>query len=486
MADRGLNSSQLQQIAQQAQISVELLEVDWAQTSGLNAQGRTDGYLTITPGAATTLKYGNKDTWAASTQRGTINIISTASGTETVDYVKRIAFKYDSGWKASVGYTLERGYVTYTDANPTLTALIEGGKFYIQLHYNSEPFYLFDSSDNLITSTTVIKHDYGMDFCFSNGTFPITYNSKLFLPLGTWISFSEIEENIDFQITDITIALNGIDYIHSRQNGETYGFDYWNYDADYQSYEGDPNSKYAVTKLNNPVWRFLVDNYIGRRVRIYRAFLNQSYQMIGNPLLIFEGEMTKPIVNIDPNGSTNVAVVCSNQWKDFERRNGRRTNFKEQKTWADTNLGLTDLAFEYTYQNTSQIRWGQENPVVNPPTNLRYTTTAGTGGSFYNFMWTASAGPVDQYEIWWKQPNVDGAPRQTYQSTTNYWKSPLVPTGESFSISVYGVKDGVRSRAAIIGAQTEDGDDTGQYELPGGGSGYDGYYGYDYQQYEQP
>lgn len=486
MADRGLSSSQLQQIAQQAQISVELLEVDWAQAAGVNAQGRYDGYLTITPGAATTLKYGNKDTWAASTQRGTINVISSAGGgTETVDYLKRIAVRYDSGWKVSVGYTLERGYITLTDANPTITALIEGGKFYIQLHYNSEPFYLFDSSDNLITSTTVIKHDYGMDFAFSNGTFPITYAGKTFLPLGTWISFSEIEENIDFQITDITIALNGLDYIHSRQNGETYGFDYWNYDADYQSYEGDPDSKYAVTKLNNPVWRFLADNYVGRRVRIYRAFLNQSYSVIGNPLLIFEGEMTKPVVSINPDGGTVVAVTCSNQWKNFERRNGRHTNFKEQETWADTNLGLTDLAFEFTYQNTRQIRWGQENPVVQPPTNLRYTTTAGTGGTYYNFMWTAPRTAPDQYEIWWKQPNIAGAPKQVYQSTTTYWKSPLVPTGESFNISVYAVKDGVRSKAAIDGTQTG-GVDDGFYPLPGTGSGYDGYYGYDYQQYDQP
>jgi hypothetical protein len=482
MANRDLTNPQLTQIAQQAQISVELLEVDWTQTSGINAQGRTDGYLTITPGASTTFKYGNANTWAASTQRGQISVIASPTGTETVDYLKRISFKYDGGWKASVGYTLERGYVTVSDVNPTLTALKVDGKFYINLHYNSQGFYLFDSSNNLITSTTVIKHDYGMDFNFTNAPFMITTGGKDYLPLGTWLSFSEIEEQVNFQVTDITIGFNGIDYIHSRQNGETYGFDYFNYDADYQSYEGDPNSKYAVTKLNNPIWRFLVDNYVGRRVRIYRAFMNQSYSMIGDPLLIFEGEMTRPTINISPGGGANIAVTCSSQWKNFERRNGRHTNYKEQKNWADKNLSINDYAFEYTYQNTRQIRWGKENPVINSPTNLRYTVTAGTGGTYYNFVWTAATGAApDQYEIHWKQPPTSGTPYSIFQTSTTYWKSPLVPTGEDYSIKVFAVKDGVRSKASALG-----GEETGATDFELGGSGYGGYYGYDYQQYEQP
>lgn len=480
MADRNLTNPQLTQIAQQAQISVELLEVDWAQTSGVNAQGRTDGYLTITPGAATTFKYGDNEVWASCTHTGEITVISSPGGgdVETVDYLKRIAFKYNSGWQASVGYTLVHGYISLSDVDPDLTALKVDGKFYINLHYNSVGFYLFDSSNNLITDTSVIKHDYGMDFNFTNAPFMITANSKDYLPLGTWISFSEIEEQVDFQVSDITIALNGIDYIHSRQNGETYGFDYYNYDADYQSYEGDTHSKYAVTKLNNPVWRFLVDNYVGRRVRIYRAFMNQSYSMIGDPLLIFEGEMTKPVINIDPDGGTTVAVTCSSQWKNFERRNGRHTNYKEQVNWADKNLSTDDFAFEYTYQNTKQVRWGVDNPVVNPPTNLRYTQTPASGGTYYNFTWVAAGGTPDQYEIHWKQPATSGTPYQIYQTTTTYWKSPLVPTGEDYSIKVYAVKNGVRSKAYGAGGEETGAND---YDV-GGAGGYDGYYGYTYEQ----
>lgn len=474
MANRNLTTQQLQLIARQAQISIELLEVDWGQSAGIDAQGFEDGYLTITPGALTTLKYGDAKTWAACTHTGTINIISTPSGTETIDYLKRIAVKWDSGWKVSVGYTLQYGFVDVSNADPTINALIENGKFYIQLHYNSKPFYLFDSSNNLITSTSVIKHDYGMDFAFSNGTFPITYNSKTYLPMGTFISFSEIEEQVDFQINEITVALNGVDYIHSRQNNETYGFDYFNYDADYQSYLGDTHSKYAVTKLNNPVWRFLLDQYQGRRIRIYRAFLNHAYQVIGDPLLIFDGEMTKPTINIDPEGSTTIAVRCSNQWKNFERKNGRHTNYKEQKAWANTNLSITDSVFEYTYQNTKQIRWGAENPTVNPPTNLRYTTAAGTGGIYYNFTWLAASGTPDQYEIHWKSPTTGGSPYSIYQTTTTYWQSPLVPTGQNYAIQVYSVKDGVKSAATVTGGVETGASD---YNINNAG-GYNGYYGW--------
>jgi hypothetical protein len=476
MADRNLTSPQLTQIAQQAQISVELLEVDWNQTSGINAQGRTDGYLTITPGAATTFKYGDNEVWANCTHTGEITVISSPGGgdVETVDYLKRLAFRYNSGWQVSVGYTLQHGYVSLSDTDPDLTALKVNNVFYINLHYNSVGFYLFDSSNNLITSTSVIKHDYGMDFNFTNGPFMITSGGKDYLPLGAWLSFSEIEEQVNFQVSDITIALNGIDYIHSRQNAETYGFDYYNYDADYQSYEGDTHSKYAVTKLNNPVWRFLVDNYVGRRVRIYRAFLNQSYSMVGDPLLIFEGEMTKPVINIAPGGGTTVAVTCSSQWKNFERRNGRHTNYKEQVNWADRNLSVDDFAFEYTYQNTRQIRWGKENTVVNPPTNLRYSTTSASGGAYYNFTWVAASGTPDQYEIHWKQPATSGTPYSIFQTTTTYWKSPVVPTGEDYSIKVYAVKDGIRSSAAALGGE-ETG--AGDYDISGAG-GYNGYYGY--------
>ena len=475
MANRGLTNNQLQLIARQSQVSVELLEVDWGQSSGIDAQGFEDGYLTITPGAATTLKYGNANTWAASTQRGVINIISTASGTETIDYLKRLSFKFDAGWKVSVGYTLQYGFVDLSNANPTINALIQGGKFYIQLHYNTAGFYLFDSSNNLITSTSVIKHDYGMDFAFSNGIYPITYNSKTFLPMGTFISYSEIEEQVDFQVNEIVIALNGIDYIHSLQNGETYGFDYFNYDADYQSYLGDTRSKYAVTKLNNPVWRFLVDNYQSRPVRVYRAFLDHAYQVIGDPLLIFEGEMTKPVINIDPDGATTIAVTCSNHWKNFESKNGRRTNFKEQKSWANTNLALVDLAFEYTYQNTKQIKWGANNAVVAPPTNLRFATEAGSGGDYYNFTWNAANGTPDQYEIHWKTPSTSGSPYTIFQTTTNYWQSPLIPTGQNYAVKVFAVKDGVRSVAASGGQESGAAD----YNITSSG-GFDGYYGYTY------
>ena len=492
MANRNLTNSQLIQIAQQAQISVELLEVDWASSTGLKAQGRTDGYLTITPGAGTTFYYCSSPKIDSPVIEllgggvyGQINVITSPSGVETVDYLKRIALKWVPDatpslpdplgyWQASVGYSLQRGYVTLSDPNPTVTALVENGKFYINLPYNGVPMYIFDSSKNLISSTSVIKHDYGMDFNFSNAPFMITANSKDYLPLGTFISFSEIEEQVDFQVSDITIALSGIDYIHSRQNGETYGFDYYNYDADYQTYDGDPNSKYAVTKLNNPVWRFLVDNYVGRKVRIYRAFLNQTYTVIGDPLLIFEGEMTKPVVNIDPGGMTTVAVTCSSHWKNFERRNGRHTNYKEQKNWATKNLAVNDYAFEYTYQNTKQIRWGVDNPVVNAPTNLRFSTTAGTGGNFYNFTWGAPEGPPDQYEIHWKQPSTSGSPYTIFQTTTTYWKSPLVPGAEDYSIKVYAIKDGVRSKSYGAGGEEPDAQD---YDVTGAG-GYGGFYGY--------
>lgn len=472
---RGLTTQQLQLIARQSQVSVELLEVDWGQTTGTQAQGFEDGYLTITPGAATTLKYGDADTWAACTATGTINIINSASGTEGIDYLKRLAFKWDStGWRVAVGYTLEYGFVDLTNLNPTITALIENGKFYIQLHYNQKPFYLYDGDNNLITSNSVIKHDYGMDFAFSNGTFPITHNGKTYLPMGTFISYSEIEEQVDFQVNEIVIALNGIDYIHSRQNGETYGFDYFNYDADYQSYDGDPNSKYAVTKLNNPVWRFLVDQYQSRKVRVYRAFLNHAYQVIGNPLLIFEGEMTKPVVNIDPDGATTIAVTCSNQWKNFESKNGRRTNFKEQRSWAENNLNQVDRGFEYTYQNTKQIRWGAENPKVNPPNNLRYTTSNVSGGIYYNFTWLPASGTPDQYEIHWKSPSTSGTPYTIFQTTTTYWQSPLVPSGQTYSIKVYAVKDGVRSTASVAGGQETGASD---YDITNAG-GYNGFYGW--------
>lgn len=98
---------------------------------------------------------------------------------------------------------------------------------------------------------------------------------------------------------------------------------------------------------------FLNNDYVDKRVVIYRAFLNSSLQIIDNPVMLFDGEIQSFTINETGKTST-VGVVCSSVFYEFEKLNGRRTNESSQQSAFPNDRGM-----QYSAITTDDIKWGK-------------------------------------------------------------------------------------------------------------------------------
>ena len=99
---------------------------------------------------------------------------------------------------------------------------------------------------------------------------------------------------------------------------------------------------------------FLSQDYIDKPVKIYRAVLDDSDNVIGAPILVFDGLMTGYDIE-DTIDSSSVTVNCASHWKDFEKENGRKTNDNSQKIHFPTDEG-----FEFAAKTIKDLKWGRK------------------------------------------------------------------------------------------------------------------------------
>ena len=127
-----------------------------------------------------------------------------------------------------------------------------------------------------------------------------TYLSSYFL------AFSTVSETSDLLANSCTISLTGVDQ--------------------------------AVVAI------LLQETYLNRKIKIRNAMLDDNLAVIADPVLIFEGRMNRPAINIDPESGT---VVCSvegvSHWTDFERRAGRHSNTADQQRFFPTDKGFDQV-----------------------------------------------------------------------------------------------------------------------------------------------
>jgi len=147
---------------------------------------------------------------------------------------------------------------------------------------------------------------------FTNGGWDTTYNGNTYQALGNFLGFSDIQEDAQMQIAEVTITLTGL-----RQ--EDFGF-------------------------------FVNTDFIDRTVRIYRQLWNDQSGIVGT-FKIFEGRLKSAGCEDD---GTNLTVggVAANQFVDFERRAGRSTNDDEQQFFYPG-----DRFFEHSHEVLKEIRW---------------------------------------------------------------------------------------------------------------------------------
>lgn len=98
----------------------------------------------------------------------------------------------------------------------------------------------------------------------------------------------------------------------------------------------------------------LNDNYLHRPFRIYKIFLNSATMaLLTDPIMIYDGSITGASVE-ESSRESLVTFQTSNEFYDFERTAGRRTN-----TGSQTRFYPGDKGMDYSTQSISDIRWGR-------------------------------------------------------------------------------------------------------------------------------
>ena len=143
----------------------------------------------------------------------------------------------------------------------------------------------------------------------------VTIGANTFDPVGNLLSIGQPQETQELRVGTIQITLSGVE----------------------QSY----------------VSVFLTQDYINRRVRIWKAVLNDSGQVIGDPILTFDGQITGYGIRDNENDSV-ITVSCASHWADFERKANRLTNTKSQQYFFPTDTG-----FRFAANTVKDIKWGK-------------------------------------------------------------------------------------------------------------------------------
>ena len=149
-------------------------------------------------------------------------------------------------------------------------------------------------------------------YYFTNGSFDAVYNGNTYLALGNFLGFSDIQENTQMQIAEVTVTLTGL-----RQEDFAY---------------------------------FVNENFIDRAIRIYRQLWNDTDGIVGT-FKIFEGRLKNAACEDDGEQLT-IGGVASSQFVDFERTAGRTTNDDMQQFCYPG-----DRFFQYSKEVLREIKW---------------------------------------------------------------------------------------------------------------------------------
>jgi len=142
-----------------------------------------------------------------------------------------------------------------------------------------------------------------------------TATSKTFAANGELLSFDTIEETGEARVNKVSIQLSG--------------------------------ASNTITNL------FMNNDYVDRRIVIYRYFYDEQFIAIGSPVMLFDGEIQSFSINETEKSST-LTVTSASVFYDFERLNGRRTNSASQQT-----IFLGDKGFDQAAVVTDKIKWGK-------------------------------------------------------------------------------------------------------------------------------
>lgn len=113
----------------------------------------------------------------------------------------------------------------------------------------------------------------------------------------------------------------------------------------------------TLSAIPSDLVKLVLDNdYINKQVLIYHAILDDGYNFVDDPILVFDGRAESPSVKEDFKSKTaQISLTVTNHWSDFQLGRGRKTNDNDQQTYFPG-----DRFFQYAKDVEKDIKWGRE------------------------------------------------------------------------------------------------------------------------------
>ena len=158
----------------------------------------------------------------------------------------------------------------------------------------------------------------GINIAFNSDTAP-TAGTNTYTAQGDFMGFSSLSEDFDVRVGKFTIYLSAVG--------------------------------------NSLVDSFVDQDYEGRRVVVYKAFLNYyNLSIVGTPIMMFDGQIYNTAIT-EKSNSCQINVDCASLFADFERTAGRRTN--DNSNWFYQGVQYDTSMAKAGYVGQSEFKWGK-------------------------------------------------------------------------------------------------------------------------------
>ena len=187
----------------------------------------------------------------------------------------------------------------------------------VRTEFYRQNFFAVDLVELHLTSPLYLASG-GINIAYDSTTAPTT-GTNTYTAQGDFMGFSGLSEDFDVRVGKFTIYLSAV--------GNSY------------------------------VSRFVDQDFEGKRVCVYKAFLNYNdLSIVGTPILMFDGLIYNASIS-ETRNSCQINVDCSSLFADFERTNGRRTN--NSSNWFFQGVQYDTSMAKSGWVGQSEFKWGK-------------------------------------------------------------------------------------------------------------------------------
>ena len=164
-------------------------------------------------------------------------------------------------------------------------------------------------------ATAVYLTNSFIDLSYDSDTAPDS-GANNYTAQGQFLALGNVDESRDLRVSSMTLAFTAVDFTT------------------------------LAYVLNN--------EYIDRRVVLYRAVLDDNYAIDSDKVFqYFDGRIKEFAISESPT-SAMLSLSVGSQFADYEKLSGRRTNSdSQQRCFA------SDVGFEFAPQIQTDIKWGR-------------------------------------------------------------------------------------------------------------------------------